>query len=141
MKNKKWIIIFLFTLVVIVASFFVSQYVASALENLSGDVTMDQVKSEFSNKSYVLLYIQCFLVLFTSICLPFIWSTDAIQSKINKHNWWKPILVVELTGLLMAYLTTPPDFFSTILVFILWQLPVVINLIALSRIVRKNKPH
>lgn len=139
MKNKKLIIALVISAAVLIASIFISSYLFSSFENVLRTDPTIQYNSQLSNSSYFSLYLQCFLILFASISLPYLFSVFALKWNINESNWWKPILVLELVGLLLAYLTTPPDLFSTILIFIIWQIPVVINLITLNVKVRSMK--
>jgi Sec-independent protein secretion pathway component TatC len=95
-----------------------------------------QIKNPFESASHYGLYAQCLMLFFALISLPFIFSALADKLKINKNNLSKIIVMLEIAGFLLAYITTPPDFVSTIIVFIAWQLPMVVNLFTLLKIAK-----
>lgn len=139
MNKKSIIFLVLNCLIMATISFFVTKYLMNSLDVfLNNDSTVKFNTEEYSGFS-ILIFAQCFIILFASCTLPFLFWVIAPKWNINKQNWWKIILVLELVGLLFSYFTTPPDLLSTILMFILWQLPVVINLIALNLKIRSMK--
>jgi hypothetical protein len=135
MKRKKSFFALISSLIAAVASYFVSQYLSHIFFDFNfNSVTKSDVELSFS----FTLFLLCFLFLFTLISLPFLFSAFLAEWKINKHNWWKAIIVLEIVGLIIAYATTPPDLISTIILFVLWQLSIVVNVIALVWMTRKS---
>ena len=96
-----------------------------------------EIQNQFESKIHIGLYTQCLVLFFALISLPFIFSVFAVKLKIGKNNLAKTILILELAGLFLAYITTPPDHLSTIIVFIVWQLPIIVNLITLLYVVKR----
>jgi hypothetical protein len=138
MKNKKLILIIISFLAVVAATFILGKYFTDMLHKMAiNQDPNNQFKPELIVKFYWRIYVQCFFVLFMTACSPFIFS--AFSAKINKKNWWKSILVLEATGLLLIFITAPPDMISRIIIFIIWQLPVLINFASLRLIIRKKK--
>jgi len=139
MKYKQLIITLAITLVLAIANIFVADYLFKYIESSLSSEPSIQFNSELPDGFYLSLYIKSFLILFASFSLPYLFSAYALKWKIDKSNWWKPILILELVGLLFAYLVTPPDLISTLIVFILWQFPVVVNLMVLLVTVRSKE--
>ena len=138
--NKKSVILLVVNCIIIATiSIFVTKYLMNSFDVfLNNDSTVKFNMEDYSGFS-LLIFAQCFIILFASCTLPFLFWVIAPKWKINKQNWWKPIVILEVVGLLFSYFTTPPDLLSTILMFILWQLPVVINLITLNLKIRSMK--
>ena len=128
--TKKIILISISLVLVVLASIVIYQFLMSLLvelanENNSGSQSVVINSNDFN----FLLYIQCLSFLFSLISLPIIlW---ALADLVSKKNWLKIVLGLELVGLLLAFITAPPDMSSRLLVFVFWQLPVLVNLIIL----------
>ncbi len=135
MKNIQLIKIILPFIIVIVLSIWTYQFLADfSREYVIDDKIVKKVEVHFHYK----ILIQCFSVFFTSISLPFLLSVFATKWQIDKSNWWKVILILEFTGLLIFVFTSPPDLFSTIMLFAAWQLPIIVNLLSLLFIINKT---
>lgn len=140
MNRKAVILLALNSLLMVSISIFVTKYLMNSVDVFLNNNSTIKFNMEESYGFSFLIFTQCITILFASCTLPFLFWIFASKWNIDKQNWWKSILILELVGLLISYFTTPPDFISTILIFILWQLPVVINIITLNlRIKSMNK--
>jgi uncharacterized membrane protein YwaF len=137
---KKWVAIVLSFSVVIAASILVYNYLFGLFLQYAMDGPFPgQVKPEFQTTFNVKLYAQCFFFPFALVCLPFIFSAFAAKWKIGKHNLWISILVMELVVLLLTLATAPPDMISRMMFFILWQLPIGVNVLFLLWTIARNQ--
>jgi MFS-type transporter involved in bile tolerance (Atg22 family) len=133
--NKKIILIILSFLFVVGATIIIGNF----LSNVFHEMVIEQQsnhQTEPVKESYWRIYVECFSVLFVLITVPFILL--ASSANIHQKKWWKPILALEVAGLLLTLLTAPPDTMSKIIILVLWQLPVTVNLIVLRSIIRKK---
>lgn len=82
-------------------------------------------------------YIICLLLSLGFIALPFLFSLYKSALKIRRKRLTFYLALMELFGLVIAKAFTPPDLISTMIVFILWQLPVGLNMLILFRITQE----
>lgn len=98
-----------------------------------------KVQNIFTVAQLVKLYITLFIYFFALITLPFL-SRELIQfTKLKEADWWKALVAYELFSLVFAYLFSPPDIFSKIILFIMCQLIVLINCIVIKRKLNTNQ--
>jgi len=136
MKKREWSKILLPTLAAVVLSVILSHYLVGLMANFE---IRPQVQNQLNLKTHYRLYAQCLLLFLALISLPFIFSVFATKLKINRNNLGKIILLLEFAGLLLAYITTPPDVISTAIVFVVWQIPTGVNLITLLQIAKRDE--
>jgi len=133
MKNKKLILIILSFLFIIAATFILGKCITGLMQEM---VIRENPEMNGSQNVTGLwkIYVQVFFFLFAVLCLPLL-----LSSFIHKKNKWNYVIVLEISGVLLAFLTAPPDMISRIILFILWQIPVVINVVVMSYLFRRAR--
>lgn len=115
----------------IIAAIFVYYYLSSFSvypENIH------PVEKPFIIQAFLSLLVFCLVFFFLLITLPFIFIAFIRKGKITHRTWPKILLGLEIFALLAAYFGTPPDLTSTLLLFVLFQIPIAINTLILYRI-------
>ncbi|MGV3612789.1 MAG: hypothetical protein ACO1N0_17645 [Fluviicola sp.] len=98
-----------------------------------------EVKNDFPVNAFdYSLYIFCLSYLFTLIALPFILSVLSEKQFLKAGTMGVKLLVFEILVLILVWIFSPPDLISIILKFVVWQLPIFVNFIAIMVIRKKN---
>gem|GEM_PF-4167980 len=100
---------------------------------LEGYTLAPSIKNSYSIGQAITIFIPLLIYFFALITLPFLWTDLVHWIKIKDNDWWKALLSFELFSLIISYIITPPDLISTILFFLICQLIVIANSIALKR--------
>ncbi|KAA3621378.1 MAG: hypothetical protein DWQ02_27865 [Bacteroidetes bacterium] len=93
----------------------------------------DQMTPQITMEAHFSILISCFIYLFFLVSVPFFILAFAEKLNITRKNWYKVVIGLEVIAILFAFFGTPPDMTSTILVFMLLQVPVIINIFSLLR--------
>ncbi len=91
----------------------------------------EQMQQQITLKAYFSILIFCFAYLFFLVSLPFIMMAFAKKMQITRKNLYKVAIGFEIIAMVFAYFSTPPDMTSTMLVFLLLQLPIIVNILTL----------
>ena len=100
--------------------------------------TVDEsVKSDLTgtDKARLLLNVSISYILyfFALLCLPLLWKSMKIIQSFKKNILWKVMIGAEIIVVAISVFLTPPDFFSSIMSFIILQPVVAINIISIKK--------
>lgn len=92
-----------------------------------------KIQNIYSTSQVIKLFFTLFIYFFALITLPFL-SKELIKwCKLKKEDWWKVIIGFEVFALVFAYIFSPPDMLSRIILFLPCQLIVVVNCMVIVR--------
>ena len=139
MKSTKPILIILS---ILLAVFLAEAMTRFSLEFLSNFQLSEEIQNTWTAsallKFVMLARIQFAFYFFMLITLPLLmpWLLKRIPKEIKTST---AVLALEILGLVLAVLITPPDMVSTVLAFLAWQPVVLVNALMVYRFHIKHK--
>ncbi|NER17672.1 hypothetical protein [Spongiivirga citrea] len=134
---KKLILLSSITLVVsLLAAYFLIAILNSSGFNIS---VIAVIVNEITTSALAKLLFTSLLYFSLLIILPFLSTEITRWLGLKKSDFWKLFISLELLVLAFSYLSTPPDMTSTILMFAVCQLIVIVNIIAFWKTLNQKK--
>lgn len=129
MKPKQIIILLLLSIATGIGSYFIAhQWALYILSENPSDIYL----SDHFNTYVFSAFKTLFAILLASIVLPvFIYQLSLKQLHILLG--WRGFLILEVAGVLFSFLLTPPDLVSSLLFWVVWQLPVLVNMLSIQK--------
>lgn len=143
MKTKNIICLFIAILICLILGYVLgsisadyviekTQNIDSVSSNIENVTLTDSEKSDYRFKTIIYF---CFYLLMLVALPVFIKGLNkAFNEKIILS-----ILLLEVVGIIFAYITTPPDYLTTIIMLVIWQPVVIVNTLILSSNSRYNR--
>ena len=103
---------------------------------IGSGVNVNQTDAQKTSMLFQLIG-SCFIYFFLLLTLPMLPELVIKWMKIKSGEIWKPILYLEFSLLLLAYLASPPDLMSTVYIFIACQPIVLVNTLSIRRYMTK----
>lgn len=112
-----------------IGSYFIAhQWAVHILSENPSDINL----SDNFNRLVFSVFKTVFAILSATVVLPaMIYRLTLNQS--GMFMGWKGFFILEGTGVLLSFLLTPPDIFSTLLFLGAWQLPVLVNVLVILK--------
>lgn len=130
-KTATFLFVVSFIASIVLTYFAYHMVVEWSIKQVASDPYMQpEMLNELKTRFHWKMFFACFFVLFFLISMPFVTSKAFRKFRLNRENWWKGLLALEVLGIILGNFLTPPDLGSTIAFVLVWQIPVVVNMLA-----------